>query len=735
MILRRVAILTFLLLAGWCGAVTGQANKPAPPANKARPQPKLVPQMPAGAPAKPFRFPQAVTKTLANGLRVFVVPAGSSAPQPAVTVRLVLTAAGAVRDPAGKPGVAEMTANLLTQGTQKRTAQQIAEAIDFVGGSLTASADSDGTYVTVTVVEKDFELAMDLLADVTLHAAFQTEELDRRRQQLLSNLRSEYSDPGYLASVIFDRVVYGRHPYGLPEEGTPDSAAKLERDDVVRFRDAYYVPNQALLAFAGDITPEAAFAAAEKYLGAWARKDVPAAEPPVFAAAPGQRIYLIDKPDAVQTQVRVGRLGIRRNHPDYIPLYVTNRIFGGGFNSRLNTEVRQKKGLTYSASSNFSSHKLAGSFEASTFVRSEATVEATKLVVDLIGRMATGEVTQAELDFARDYLAGVFPIQSETAEQVAGRVLNVAHFELPADYNDTYQEKVRAVGPEQVKTMATRYFDAANVALVLVGNLSQFRDALKKQFPAASYVEIPFDELNLLSADLRRPKEAAPPPTPESLERGRAILAAAAAAAGGGALATLESVEYTASGKFIGAKGDLVTHAKTVVLYPGHVRTDTTFPFGLITQAFDGQTAWQATPQGAAALPTQLNVDFRRGIALVAGWGLYRQAMAGAMQAQFLGEEQIEGKKALAVNWVVPSGAEGHPGTGNTKLYFDPETHLLIGAHYPQPGPVGPVDTLQMWDDFRAVPPAPSAAEGSPPRRAEGRPTDGAVAGGPGLQP
>ncbi len=118
----------------------------------------------------------------------------------------------------------------------------------------------------------------------------------------------------------------------------------------------------------------------------------------------------------------------------------------------------------------------------------------------------------------------------------------------------------------------------------------------------------------------------------------------------------------------------------------------------------------------------------------MAGWGLYRQAMAGAMQAQFLGEEQIEGKKALAVNWVVPSGAEGQPGTGNTKLYFDPETHLLIGAHYPQPGPVGPVDTLQMWDDFRPVPSAPSAAEGSPPRRAEGRPTDGAVAGGQGLK-
>src|SRR5713101_5997560 len=267
MLLRRVAILTLLLLTAWCGAAAGQAKKPAPPAKQAPAEPKLVPQMPAGAPAKPFRFPQAVTRTLPNGLRIFVVPATSSAPQPAVTVRLVLTAAGAVHDPAGTRGVAEMTANLLTQGTEKRTAQQIAQAIDFVGGSLSASADNDATYVTASVVKKDLDLAMDLLSDVTLHAAFQPLELDRRREQLLSSLEVQYSDPNYLATVIFDRVMFGLNGYGLPNEGTPDTARALRRDDLARFRDSYYLPNQALLAFAGNIEPEAAFAAAEKYPG------------------------------------------------------------------------------------------------------------------------------------------------------------------------------------------------------------------------------------------------------------------------------------------------------------------------------------------------------------------------------------------------------------------------------------------------------------------------------------
>src|SRR5437899_294836 len=433
---------------------------------------------------------------------------------------------------------------------------------------------------------------MELLSDVTLHAEFKSEELECRRQQLLSGLQLQYSDPSYLASVTFDRVVYGQHPYGLPAEGTPESVRALSRDDLVHFRDAYYLPDQALLAFASDITPEGAFAAAEKYVGAWPRKEAVAADALAAERPHGVRIFLVDKPDAVQTQIRVGRPGIHRNHPDYIPLYVTNRIFGGGFNSRLNTEVRQKKGLTYGASSGFNSHKLAGDFEASTSTRTEATVEATKLVVDLIGRMASGSVTPEELTFATDYLAGVFPIQSETPEQVAGRILAVAHFDLPADYNDTYQQKVREVGPEQVKAMATRYFDVADLDLVLVGNAGQFREALKKEFPNARSEEIAYDQLDLLAADLRKAKETPAAATPESIERGKAILAAAA-------------------------------------------------------------------------------------------------------QAACLGEDEIDGKKTLAVEWL--------SGPAKAKLYFDPETHLLVGARYRQVTPQGPAEILQVWSDFQDV--------------------------------
>ncbi len=498
------AMLGTLMPAGLAGPQTRASGNQAKAAGAA-PQAKLVSQIPGAAPAKPFRFPKASTRTLANGVRVFVI---SDAREPLISARLVLTSAGAVNDPAGKPGVANLTADLLTQGTATRTAQQIAEAIDFVGGSLSASADQDGTYLSATVVKKDIVLAMDLLSDILLHPAFKKEELDRRRQQALSNLKVQYSDPGYVADLVLDRLLYGKHPYGLPGAGTPDSLPKIERNDLVLFRDTHYAPDQALLAFAGDITPEAAFAAAEKYFGpgTWARRNVTLQAPPAPSQVQGIRIVLIDKPDANQTQIRIGRLGIPRSSPDYIPLYVTNRIFGGGFNSRLSTEVRQKKGLTYGAYSGFNSYRQAGDFSASTFTRTEATVEAASLILGLIGRMSTGELGPAELDFARDYIAGVFPIQSETAEQVASRVLTVVQYGLPADYNETYQQKVLAVSPGQVKEMAGRYFDAKDLVLVLVGNVKAFNDAIRKEFPQARFEELPFDQLDVLAPDLRKAK-------------------------------------------------------------------------------------------------------------------------------------------------------------------------------------------------------------------------------------
>jgi zinc protease len=714
---RSIFLIAAILFAAATAAVfapvaIAQPQAPAPPVSRSETEPassqgpqkasgivppgvKLAAEMPAPGAPRPFEFPKAATKTLPNGLRVFVV---TDHREPAIAARLVILSAGSIQDPAGMPGVAGMTAGLLTQGTAKRSAKEIAEAIDFVGGTLEAKAGRDATSVTLDVVTKDLGVGMDLLSDVVLHPAFRSEELDRQRQQLLSDLEVQYSDPNYLATLAFGRTLYGSSPYGMPEAGTPATVKKLQREDFVKFHDANYAPNQALLGFAGDITPEDAFAIAEKYFGGWPKIDVAAAAPQAPAAATASHVWLIDKPDAVQTQIRIGRIAIRRADPDFLPLDVTNHIFGGSYNSRLNTEVRIKKGLTYGASSSFTPHRYTGSLAVETYTRTEATVDATKLVMDLLTGMSQGKISQKELNFARDYLAGVYPIESETAEQVADRALTVAAFDLPADYNQTYPVKIRATSLEQVQATARKYFTTSDLDIVLVGNVSAFRDALKKEFAGAEITEIPFGQVDVLSPDLRAPKQAASaaaPATPESLEQGKQILLAAAQAAGGDALQSITTLGFTENGNLHNPRGDRQLGVTWQVSYPDRSYGEVSLGPTTIVQVCDGTSSWLKFPDGVRDT-TNMIAEFKRGITLFGGgWGLYQQALAGKITGQAIGEEEIAGKKTLGV---AVSGS-----FGAVKLYFDPATHLLAAARYQSATDRGPSDNEQHWSDYRTV--------------------------------
>jgi zinc protease len=653
---------------------------------------KLAAQMPAAGAPRPFEFPKAASKTLTNGLRVFVV---TDHREPAVAARLVLLSAGSIKDPSSMPGVAQMTAALLTQGTEKRSAREIAETIDFLGGTLQATADRDGTTITLDVVKKDLGTGMDLMSDAVLHPAFAPDELDRQRQQVLSSLQVQYADPNYLATLVFARVLYGNSAYGLPEAGTPRSVQEFRRDDFVKFHDANYAPNGALLAFAGDITPDEAFAITEKYFGLWQKTSVAADIPAAGSLTTGQHIWLLDKPDAVQTQIRLGKFSIRRSDPDYLPLEVTNHIFGGSYNSRLNTEVRIKKGLTYDASSSLNAHRYAGSLSVNTFTRTETTVEALKLVMNLLGGMANGEITQRELNFARDYLAGVYPISCETAEQVADRVLIAAAFELPADYNQTYPAKVRAMSLDQVQATARKYFTVKDLDIVLAGNVGAFRDSLKKEFPDAQFVEIPFDQIDLVSPDLRAAKQESVVASPESLAQGQQILMAAAQAAGGDSLRSVATLGFSESGKIYNPSGDQPLQVNWQVAYPDRSYGQVSLGSVNILQICDGSSSWLKFPDNVRDT-TNVIGEFKRGIALFGGgWGIYQQVLAGNVSGQALGEELIGDKKTLGVAVQLPFAA--------LNLYFDPDSHLLVAARYQSKGEEGDVENEQHWSDYRNV--------------------------------
>ena len=654
--------------------------------------------MPAPAAPRTFDFPRAATKVLPNGLEVFVIPRDR---QPEVTVILLVPAAGAFFDPPGKTGLASLTAALLPEGTASRTAQDIAEAIDFVGGTLSTGAESDTASVTVSVMKKDYLLAMDLLSDIVMHPAFEPQEIERKRRQTLSNLELEAADAGYLVQVVAARALFGLHPYGLPEEGTVETVRGIGREDLTEFQKTRYVPRGSFLSISGDITPEEAFASAEKFLGEWEGIAPQFTAPAIPEPAAGLHFVLVDKPDAVQTQIRLSRPAIPRNSPDYLPLFVANRVFGGGQNSRLNARIRQQKGLTYGAYAQLASRARAGGIFAGLSTRTDSTVTALRLMVDLMGQMGTGNVSAEELRFAKEYLIGAFPMQSETPEQIAGRMLSLALYGLPPDYFQHYRENLQAVSAAPVNALAPRYFGASNLSIVLVGNVSAFHDALKEAYPNAAFEELRASELDLMAADMRRkpsgnsPEAGAPAPTPEAIEQGKALLAAAAKSAGGESLEGIKTVDVAAQGKLYQQTGNSDVELHLQVSYPDHMRLDMKLPNANLTQGFDGAVGWLQYPGGVSEVPPDARNEFRRSILLTGGIGIINAARTGAIEVQYLGEQEVQGKKTIAALWRGPSGA--------VRLHLDAETHLLFAAQFFSASAQGTSETLQVWDDYRLV--------------------------------
>jgi len=305
-------------------------------------------------------------------------------------------------------------------------------------------------------------------------------------------------------------------------------------------------------------------------------------------------------------------------------------------------------------------------------------------------------VTPQEMDFARDYLAGVYPIQSETAEQVADRVLTVVAFGLPRDYNYTYPDRIRGVTPEQVREMARKYLATDDLDVVLAGNVSAFRDDLKKAFPNAKYEEIPFDQVDVLAPDLRKPKSA--PATGASLEQGKQILLAAAKAAGGDSLTSLASLKMTEDGHIIRPDGTIPRSVNWLVAYPNRARGEFSVSGRDIVQVCNGSAAW-VQMGGETRDATPMAREFLRAISLYGGgWGLYRDVLDGKISypaIRAIGDEEIDGKKTDGVAVEGPYGP--------LKLYFDPTTHLLVAARYQSAGAQGASDNEQRWSDYRTV--------------------------------
>lgn len=453
---------------------------------------------PRPLPARPVTFPPYEIRKLSNGMQVVLV---SQNEQPAITVRMIIRA-GAAHDPKGKHGLAMMTATLLDQGAAARTAEQIAEEIDFIGGVLSVGAGTDLSFVNTIVMKDSYEIALSLMSDVVQRPTFAQEEIERQRQQALSALKVAAEDPESVADRVIDRLIYGFHPYGMPGAGTAESLATLTRADFVDFHQRYFVPNNALLAVVGDIEPGQAMAGLEKHFASWKPAEVPAlamTEPPDAT----RRVIVIDKKDAVQTEIRVGHIAIPRKHNDFEAVDQAVKILGGEGANRLQQVLRSQKQLTYGASADLDTYKWAGAVIAETDTQTPNTAEALRLVVDEFTRLQRERVNNGELEGAQDYMVGHFPLTIEVPDAIATQVLNQLFYELPVEDLPRYRERVLKVTPDEIQRVARWFIRPAQLSVVLVGDADKFVAGLKG-VGFATYERIPIERVDMLSADFMK---------------------------------------------------------------------------------------------------------------------------------------------------------------------------------------------------------------------------------------
>ena len=431
--------------------------------------------LPAAAGAAPLQLPPVTRVTLKNGLTVLVMPTHRL---PLVDFRLV-SRAGAAYDPAGKEGLASLLSDLLTQGAGARSAKQIAEDIAFVGGSLQAGTGSERLIVTCEVLRKDFATGLELFHDVIVSPTFPAEEFARKKDEALAGIAAAKDDPSSVASNMMLPFLMSGNPLGHPVAGWERSVKALTRDDVVAFHRRFVTPEGALLAVAGDVDARVVIAALEKAFGDWKTGGEKAApDPPPLSRSGGRHVRIVSKPEVTQTQIRMGGLGVPRNHPDYYPITVVNTILGDGFTSRLVNEIRVVQGLTYSISTGFGMYRNTGTFMVSTFTKNQTLRKTIDETLRVIRQLMTDGPTEDELAKAKRYLTGQFPLGLQASDQLAAQLLDIEFYRLDPRFVETFSDRVNAVTMDDARRAAKSYFNVDDLQILVVSNPDSAKAAL-----------------------------------------------------------------------------------------------------------------------------------------------------------------------------------------------------------------------------------------------------------------
>jgi zinc protease len=434
--------------------------------------------LPKEKPDPKLTLPAVQRRKLSNGLEVLVVEHHEL---PVVSMNLVMKM-GAAGDPAGKAGLASLTADMLDEGTATRSSLDISDQLARIGASLNIGAGWDSTTAGLRTLTRHLDRALEIYSDVISNPAFPDKDLQRLRATRLAALRQQRDSPDAIAGLVFQTVLYGRnHPYGHPLTGDETSLGSLSGEDVRGFYETYYRPNNSSLIVVGDVKPDEVVAKLEKAFTGWKSAHVPAVD---VTAAPVQRdhstIYLVDRPGSVQSIIQIGQVGVPRSSPDYFPLFVMNRILGGASSARINLNLREDKGYTYGASSAFSFRRGAGPFVAAAPVQGFSTKESVmEFMKELRGIRGEMPVSPAELDGAKQSIVRGFPRGFETPDQIANALELIVTYDLPDTYFNSYIERVQAVTLEDVNRVANRYLQPDRMAVVIVGDRKSIEQPLR----------------------------------------------------------------------------------------------------------------------------------------------------------------------------------------------------------------------------------------------------------------
>ena len=451
----------------------------------------------AGAPVA-AKVPAAVEKTLSNGLRVIVA---SKPGLPLVSASLRMPA-GAALDPQGKAGLAAMTADLVTRGTATRSASEIASQIESLGASIGAGAGVDATDVSISTRSDKAAQAFAIMADVVMHPVFAEEEFERAKQETLDGLMLSLRQPSSVASMTMTRALYGETAYGGVI--TPESVEAITAADLKTFHAARWLPAGAVLVIAGDVTAEEGFALAESAFGASPPPRAGGMGVDVTAAAqalPRPRAIVVDIPEIGQAAVLLGRVGPSRLSPDYVDAAVANAVLGGGYSSRLNSEIRIKRGLSYGAGASLPARKMAAPLIGSAQTRNDAVAQVVDLLGSEFARLGNEPIGEKELSARKAYMIGNFGRSVETTAGLAGQYSALAQFNLPLERLQTYSAEIAGVTVERAGAAARKYHDPATATLVIVGDAAKFWDAVKDKRTGMERIGI--DELELGSGALK----------------------------------------------------------------------------------------------------------------------------------------------------------------------------------------------------------------------------------------